>query len=349
MLYKAVAVTLLLVERASASAGEDNEHQHFDCEFLWANLMDKRGVKIKAVVEETRNPMDIHKMTVPRILEMEETTAEGEVITYNGEEVRGLLDLDIARMLKVEPAKVFKDNAARCGGMLRDLGKFLGEKSPVFQRDARLLGISNPSDSFVAWSIYNLKLEKAFTDRFTEENACDIEFDVCYNKEVKRTLRKGTKTKQKKKSFSVDASWVPGLDQFRLLSLNAKGKNLFKDGAKRSRLHSDLYDGKHVVTTETVPDFVLPDSSCKLFIKYTDWQLRLLLRDSIKMTPCETTKAGGGHGQSEGMGYLMWFEHDKTRVKNDKKADKRSKSKDIHGQRLTPEVHVMGYIMPTSL
>ncbi|KAF4676090.1 hypothetical protein FOL47_006698 [Perkinsus chesapeaki] len=345
MLCKTVGFLVLVAECASASA-KGHKAEHFDCEFSWDNSVDQRGVKIKAFVEEVPDSLPIRIKTVPRLW-MEETTAKGVVTTYTSEELEGLFDSELFFKVSRQFFSLTSNRTTRCRDLMEELSKFLYRESPVYKRDATSLGITFPSDSFVAWSILNLKLEKAFTDRFTEENACDIEFDVCYNKEVKRTLGKGTKTKQKKKNIKVGASWQSGYSEFRILALNSTRGNLLNEDKKSVRLVHDLYNRKHVVTTETVPDFDIPDSSCEYFIKYTDWQLRLLLGSSIKMTPCETSKTGGGHGQSEGMGYLMWLEHDEARVKRNKQIEE-SVRHTIYSRNALPAAVVLGY-MPTDL
>ncbi|KAF4663033.1 hypothetical protein FOL46_005013, partial [Perkinsus olseni] len=199
----------------------------------------------------------------------------GAVERTSGSEVEDLLDSDMLRALEGKSPPVYPDNKALCEGLLIRFGEYMYRTSERYQSDARSLGIMPGSNSFVAWSILNLKLERAYTRHFANtdpELSCYIDEGVCID------IRASDKVPliDRFLGVNISAGSIPPFNNLAIKTFTVKGGRK-PDEDMVCRLNRDLLTMPHYVTTENAPDIVNSEEICESFLQFKAWELNQML------------------------------------------------------------------------
>ncbi|KAF4705195.1 hypothetical protein FOZ63_026619, partial [Perkinsus olseni] len=296
------------------------------CIVSWANLDDPRSVTVEAFVDElkTREPPVLgQNMKVARIRSIEYTSETGAVERTSGSEVEDLLDLVMFRALEGKSLPDYPDNKALCEGLLRDFGEYMYRTSERYQSDARSLGIMPGSNSFVAWSIFNLKLERAYTRHFANtdpELSCYIDEGTCID------VRANDKVPPIHRFLRVNltAGSIPPTNNLAIKSFTVKGGRKSKEDMA-CRLNRDLQTMPHYVTTENAPDIVNSEEICESFFQFKAWELNQMLSHTPKVRVCILHAHFGG--SQVPLAFLRWRNFDTTRQRREKRLREGASSK----------------------
>lgn len=86
----------------------------------------------------------------------------------SGDEVETLIDSEMLRALNDRDVSEDVDEQTLCKAQLKAFADHMYITSEKYQQDARKLGIDPQSESFIAWSILNLRKENFFERRIGE-------------------------------------------------------------------------------------------------------------------------------------------------------------------------------------
>ncbi|KAF4688481.1 hypothetical protein FOZ60_002751 [Perkinsus olseni] len=299
-----------------ASSEEAPRH----CTVSWANLDDPRSVTVEAFVDELKTvepPVLGQNMKVARIRSIEYTSETGAVERTSGSEVEDLLDSDMLRALEGKSLPDYPDNKALCEGLLRDFGEYMYRTSERYQHDARSLGIMPGSNSFVAWSILNLKLERAYNHYSTEtsppELGCDIKEGVCVDERPRSGFPGHSYFR-----VSLSAGSIPPTNNVAIKSFTVKGKKEPEsDEGMVCRLNRDLQTMPHYVTTENAPDLGNSEETCESFFQFKAWELDQMLSHIPRVKFCLKDDHSGD--SEVPLAFLRWRNFDIMRQNSGQK------------------------------
>ncbi|KAF4747315.1 hypothetical protein FOZ62_028849 [Perkinsus olseni] len=186
--------------------------------------------------------------------------------------------------------------------------------SERYQSDARSLGIMPGSGSFIAWSILNLKLERAYTRHFANtdpELSCDIDERVCIDPRANDKVPPGHLPLR----VNVTAGSVPPSNNLAIKSFTIKGGRK-SDEEMACRLNRDLRTMPHYVTTENAPDVGNLEETCESFLRFKAWELNQMLSHTPRVRLCLKHAHFGGSQVS--LTFLRWRDFDMMRQKREK-------------------------------
>ncbi|KAF4708050.1 hypothetical protein FOZ62_027612 [Perkinsus olseni] len=317
------AATSWVDDGSPAVVQPSSDESQVECSVSWNSVGDRRRVTVEAFVDKIRNPFELFQdMRVARVKSIEFSSDVGTTEKYSGEEVLDLMDADMTRALHANPIADHVDNATFCESALNVFGNYMYKTSRRYQEDAMSLGITPRSDAFIAWSILNLKLERAYAhyhkDPSVSKWGCDINAELCVTDQRKRRRL----SVHKHREVTVSAGYVFASKNVHVSKLTTKKQEESDKDAVR-RLDRDLRCLPHYVTTENIPDFEESREACRHFLLFKAWELEQRLADfpqSTKVSLCANHKHNGD--TKAGLTYLRWRELDKIRLEEMKKSGK---------------------------
>ncbi|KAF4659807.1 hypothetical protein FOZ61_004481 [Perkinsus olseni] len=337
MVPRRIVILALIFELGSAATSrvdsDDNtvvepsvvatEHRS-DCTVSWVSLRDPRKVTVEAFVHIIKNPLfPLHNMRIVRIKPLEYTPKIEPLEKTSGEDIADLLDSEMVSALRDKPVPDYMGNKTFCERALKVFGDYLYKRSGRYRYDAMSLGIMPGSDSFIAWSILNLKLERNYTRHFNSPSlskwGCSVKEEICVVD--KRTKKKSSM--HKTQEVTISAGYVFGRKSVDVSQFTTKKKQK-SDNDVVARLNKDLRSLPHFVTTENAPNLESPSGVCRYYLLFKAWELDQMISGFLHSPPISLCPEHEGSTDAKVcLTYLRWRECDEIRQNGEEEAIKR--------------------------
>ncbi|KAF4663034.1 hypothetical protein FOL46_005014 [Perkinsus olseni] len=262
-------------------------------------------------------------MRIVRIKPLEYTPKIEPLEKTSGEDIADLLDSEMVSALRDKPVPDYMGNKTFCERALKVFGDYLYKRSGRYRYDAMSLGIMPGSDSFIAWSILNLKLERNYTRHFNSPSlskwGCSVKEEICVVD--KRTKKKSSM--HKTQEVTISAGYVFGRKSVDVSQFTTKKKQK-SDNDVVARLNKDLRSLPHFVTTENAPNLESPSGVCRYYLLFKAWELDQMISGFLHSPPISLCPEHEGSTDAKVcLTYLRWRECDEIRQNGEEEAIKR--------------------------